>query len=212
MLVRTALVAACGLFSMPGISLAQVSAPAPESTSAAAAVVVEQLPASGLTIPALTPVDLVIDTDLGSKISITGATFALHLGKPIVIDGRELIPAGTEGQGEVIHAKKAGGSGSSGELVLAARFLKVGDLHLKLRSMRIAIAGKDATAKVDGLNAAAAGASVFVPVPIGLIGFAITGGNTVLPKGTTAMAKTAEAFDIGTATTAAGSQDEPSKN
>jgi|GEM_PF-6422904 len=71
-------------------------------------------------IPALTEVRLEILSDLGSKISKTGELFPIRLAKPIVIDGAERVPAGAEGQGEVVWAKKSGGSGASGELVLAA--------------------------------------------------------------------------------------------
>lgn len=157
-----------------------ISAPVPPCTSC---------------IPALTPIELVIDADLGSKISTTGQTFPLHLAAPLVIDGREMLPAGTAGQGEVVHAKKAGGGGASGELVLAARFLTVGDRTVRLRSMRTALAGADRMGTVNALNAVSAAA---LPVA-SFIGFAITGRNVVYPKGTVASAKIAEDFTIGLA-------------
>lgn len=147
-------------------------------------------------IPKLTDVDLVIDADMGSKTSTTGATFPLHLAEPITIDGRVVVPEGTTGQGEVIHAKKAGGAGAAGELVLAARFLAHNGRRIRLRSLRIAVAGKDSIGTVDAVNAAAAGAAVVIPAPIALIGFAITGKNIVLPAGTRARARTAEEFPL----------------
>ena len=147
-------------------------------------------------IPKLTPVEVVIDAEMGSKLSTTGAAFPLRLAQPIVIDGREIVPAGTLGTGEVVHAKKAGGAGAAGELVLAARFLDYGGRRIRLRSMRIAVSGKDAIGAVDGMNAAAAGAATLTPLPLGFIGFAITGRNIVVPKGTVAMAKTAEDFAL----------------
>ncbi|MFN4134265.1 MAG: hypothetical protein ACK4G2_01320 [Novosphingobium sp.] len=144
------------------------------------------------TIPALTPVSIMIDADLGSRISATGQTFPIHLAEAIVIDGRELAPAGATGEGEVIHAKKAGGSGAPGELVLTARFLMVDGRPLKLRSMRVGLVGGDAVNGVVAFNAATAA----TPLPIGIIGFAVTGRNVVYPKGTVATAKTAEPFVI----------------
>jgi hypothetical protein len=141
-------------------------------------------------IPALMPVMLSIDAELGSKLSKTGDQFPLHLTQPIVLNGREVIAAGAAGLGEVIHAKKAGGSGSPGELVLAAHFISIAGRELKLRSMRIALAGQDAIHTVDAVNAA----SVVSPLPIGLIGFAITGRNIEIPRGTLAVAKVAEPF------------------
>ena len=160
--------------------------PAPEPSHAAAA----PEPVCTTCIPALLPIEIELDTDLGSKISKTGDTFAFHLAKAIVINGREVVAAGVSGQGEVIHAKKAGGSGTAGELVLAARFLLVGSQHLRLRSMRLADKPADTIGKIDAFNAA----TVMSPVPVALVGFALTGRNTFFPKGTIAVAKTAEPF------------------
>ena len=133
-----------------------------------------------------------LDADLGSKISKTGETFPFHLAQPIMIGGTELLAAGTPGQGEVIHAKKAGGSGSAGELVLAARYLAVGSRQLRLRSLRVGGKAVDAIGKIDAFNAA----TVMSPVPVALLGFALTGRNTLFPKGTPAVAKTAEPFEV----------------
>lgn len=143
-------------------------------------------------IPALAPVVLVLDVDLGSKISKTGDSFPFHLAQPIVIDGVELVPAGTPGQGEVIHAKKAGGSGTAGELVLTARYLTIGTRQMRLRSMQVGAKAIDAIGKIDAFNAA----TVMSPVPVALIGFVLTGSNSLFPKGTPAVAKTAERFDL----------------
>lgn len=148
--------------------------------------------AAGFFIPALTPIEIAIDADLGSKISVTGQTFPIHLAGPISVNGREVIPAGATGEGEVIHAKKAGGSGAPGELVLAARHLVIGGKPLKLRSMRVGLVGGDAVNGVAAFNAATAA----TPLPIGIIGFAVTGRNVIYPRGTVATAKTAELFVI----------------
>lgn len=141
-------------------------------------------------IPALTPVTLRFEEEMSSQTSKTGARFAISLAEPITIDGAVVIPAGTTGEGEVIHAKKSGGGGSAGELVLAARWLDVKGRHLRLRSMRPGAGGRDAVGAVDAFNAAA----VVAPVPIGLLGFAMTGKGTVYAKGSPAAARTAEAF------------------
>ncbi len=163
-------------------------APIAEATPAA-----DALPAGeALTIPALTVVEIEIGAELGSKISTSGDRFPITLKAPIVIDGREAIPAGTAGEGEVVHAKKAGGSGTPGELVLAARFLTVGERRLRLRSMRVGQVGKDNMGTVTAIGAASAA----VALPLALLGFAIAGGNTVYPQGSLASAKTAEAFVV----------------
>ncbi|MCJ1960102.1 hypothetical protein [Novosphingobium mangrovi (ex Hu et al. 2023)] len=129
--------------------------------------------------------------DLGSAVSQSLDTFPLRLAEPIVVDGHEVLPAGSAGEGEVVHAKKAGGSGTPGELVLAARWLEACGTRLRLRSMHVALAGQGAVATVNAINAGAA----LAPVPIGLVGFAIRGRNVLYPAGTRATAKIAVLFE-----------------
>lgn len=142
-------------------------------------------------VPPLTPIRISIRTHLGSKISTSGQSFEFELAEPIRIDDTVMIPAGTRGVGEVVHAKKSGGSGASGELVLAARYLDLGERRLRLRSLRYAEAGKDAIGTVSTLNAASAAS----PIPgLALIGFFVKGKGIDLPEGTVLEAKTAEPY------------------
>ncbi len=138
-----------------------------------------------LTIPALTPVSIEILAPLGSKTSKSGETFALRLAAPIVINGKEVVPAGTTGMGEVVHAKKAGGSGAPGELVLAARYLDFDGRRIKLRSMHLLAVGKDNR-----------GAAMAASVAVGLFGLLVEGGDSSVAPGQQAQAKTAEAFAL----------------
>lgn len=142
------------------------------------------------TIPAMTVVQLEIDEPLGSKTSKTGQAFAIRLRNPILVDGRETVPAGTLGRGEVVHAKKGGGSGAPGELVLAARYLDVGGRRLPLRSLRFGELGSDKIATVNAM----AVASAVGPLPVAMLGFLITGGERTVEKGTAVTAKTAADF------------------
>lgn len=129
---------------------------------------------------------------MGSAISKTGDTFAIKLTSPISVGGQDVIPAGVTGVGDVIHAKKSGGSGSAGELVLAARYLEVGGKHLLLRSMHLATSGDS---KINTVNAIGI-ASAASPVPFGLLGLFIRGGKVVVPAGSIAQAKTAADFTM----------------
>ena len=198
MLRRSGALPALLLMAPAGLSAQQTPPPIPPAEVAETGQPAASAPAAVTAspckrcIPALAPVVLVLDVDLGSKISKTGDTFPFHLAQPVVISGVELLPTGTPGQGEVIHAKKAGGSGTAGELVLAARYLTVGSRQLRLRSMQVGSKANDAIGKIDAFNAA----TVMSPVPVALIGFALTGSNTLFPKGTPALAKTAEQFEF----------------
>lgn len=144
----------------------------------------------GTCVPALTPIEIAVRSHLGSKLSKTGDVFPIQLAAPIMIDGKEVLPAGSGGMGEVVHAKKSGGGGAGGELVLAARYLDVGGRHLKLRSMKLGGLGKDATGTVNAINV---GAAASVPA-VAVIGLFITGKSMDVPEGTVATAKTAEDF------------------
>jgi hypothetical protein len=155
-----------------------------ENADACAVAVAKKL--QGTCIPALTPVRIELVEALSSRTSVTGEAFAISLAYPVVVDGREVIPAGTKGRGEIIHAKKTG-VGVGGELVLAARYLSLGDRQLRLRSMKFNGAGRDQ----QDLALAAA-------VAVGLPAMFIRGKHIDVPTGAFADAKTAEAFWLDT--------------
>lgn len=136
-----------------------------------------------ITVPALTPVELEILAPVGSKLSKNGDTFPIRLTKPVIFGGREVLPAGLPGMGEVVHAKPSGGGGGGGELVLAARYLEMANGRIRLRSMRVSSVGRDQT----GLALASAYA-------IGPFAMMVKGKNTEIPPGTLAEAKIAEDF------------------
>ncbi|HEY7807342.1 MAG TPA: hypothetical protein VIC34_09095 [Croceibacterium sp.] len=151
--------------------------------------------AAEITIPALTPIVVELLADEGSGISKSGDTFPLRLAEPIQVAGRAVIPAGTPGIGEVIHAKKSGGGGSGGELILAADYLELDGRHLPLRSLDLAEVGKNNYRTADSLGLAGAATSPAVA----LIGMFIKGKQITVPKGTRAAAKTAAAFTLSAA-------------
>ena len=92
-------------------------------------------------IAANTVVDIEIAEPLSSKTAAIDATFPIRLVAPIVVDGREVVPAGTGGIGQVIHAAKSGGGGKAGELLLAARYLDLNGVRVPLRRFRLGASG-----------------------------------------------------------------------
>lgn len=141
-------------------------------------------------IPALTPVKLEILEMLGSKISTSGQTFRIRLAEPVIVGDCQMLAAGAEGMGEVVHAKKAGFGGSAGEFIAAARYLTVGDKVLKLRSLKLVMVGRDSTAHLMGTIALGAVGGAISPVQNSQ-----SKPNVEIPIGTVADAKTAEKFD-----------------
>lgn len=170
-LASVAALAAAPLAAQAGAEPAGV--PAPAATPACDA---------ATCLPALTEVLIKIDQPLSSRSSVTGEGFAISLVSDVTRDGKVMIPAGTQGKGEVVHAKKTG-LGVGGELVLAARYLEFQGHRVRLRSMKLGGRGQD--------NQELAFA---VGVAVGLPAMFIRGKHIDIPAGALAVAKTAEDF------------------
>ena len=106
-----------------------------------------------------------------------GDRFALEVVAPVLVDGAVVIPAGAQGEGEVVHAAKGGFGGRAGELILVSRLVRVGDQVVKLRSFS-AGSGEDRVNLAMGLS--------FV-----VVGVFVTGKDITLPAGTNVFAKVA---------------------
>lgn len=169
----------------------------PDSQAETPAPVCPPREARAVTLPKLTPVYISVDAALGSKTSATGETFPITVTEPVIVDGVEVIPVGTKGEGEVIHAKKAGGSGSGGELILTANYIELSGQRIPLRSMELGVTGKDQTdlAMATGIFA-------------GPIGFLVRGKNIDVAEGMPAGAKLAQDTQISIAGDADVSSDE----
>ena len=127
-----------------------------------------------------TLIEIEIVEAISSRLRKRGEKFALRLAEPLVLDGHTVLPAGTAGVGEIIHAASSGGGGKAGELLLAARYLEVDGRQIPLRGFRIGAAGKDHT---QGAMAAS--------IAIGPFAQFIHGREIEIPVGTRANAKLA---------------------
>jgi hypothetical protein len=145
----------------------------------------EPAPPPALVLPKAHPIVISVDAELGSKISVTGQMFPISLAQAVVVEGIELLPAGIKGEGQVVHAKKAGLAGAAGELVLAARYLEHNGRRIELRSFRFMEAGESSLGKGQDNT----GVSNVTTALAGPIGFFIGGGNTNVMPGTIASAK-----------------------
>lgn len=145
----------------------------------------EPAPPPALVLPKGHPILISVDAELGSKVSVTGQLFPISLAEAVVVDGIELLPAGIKGEGQVVHAKKAGLAGAAGELVLAARYLEHNGRRIELRSFRFMEAGSQTLSKGQDNT----GVSNVTTALAGPVGFFIGGGNTNIMPGTIANAK-----------------------
>jgi hypothetical protein len=79
--------------------------------------------ATHITVPQDTPVELMATSEVNTDDAQPGLIFKLRVNKPVVIDGRTVIPVGTPAFGEVTSATDAGGLGKSGRMT--ARLLNI---------------------------------------------------------------------------------------
>ncbi len=146
-------------------------------------------------LPALTPVPLVMDAEISSSANKPGDRFPFHVAADVTQGDVVLIPAGSKGEGEVVHAAKSKGGGRAGELILAARFVTVGGKSVRLRSFS-AGSGNDHS-----------GAALGVGIAFGLFGMLVRGSELVMPAGTPVNAKTAEDIQLPIAAVIVGAAD-----
>lgn len=168
----------------PPVHIAAAAEPAPTISAGADTVPPPAPPESGssacCTLPAGTLVDLEVVDVLNSSRQRRGDRFALRVIVPVLVDGHTLVPAGTAGVGEVVHAAAARGGGAAGELLIAARTLDVGGRTVALRGLTLGRTGQN--------NASLAlGASV----AIGPFAMFIRGREIEIPASTEVQAKVA---------------------
>ena len=170
---------------MPVSLLLLLLASDPEAVPSAAGVT-ESIPLTETRrVPAMTPVYVKIDQEISSKLNKAGDRFRIVVAEDVRIGEQIVIPAGTGGEGEVIHAAKSSMGGKPGELILAARYVRVGDIDVKLRSMVLGRAGTDRTNE-----------SLAVAIVTGPIGLLVRGGAVIVPRDAVASAKTAVEIEL----------------
>jgi hypothetical protein len=171
----------CGLALFFGSLVWSSVATAQQETTGGQQAETATQPSEMRSIPALTFVDIEIVDPLDSKTNKPNDSFKIKLAEPIEIGGKILVPAGTPGMGEVVHASKARAAGKPGELILAARYLDYNGTRIPLRSFKYGKSvGKNNVDK-------AAAVAIVVASPLALF---VVGGQVRIPSGTIANAKT----------------------
>jgi hypothetical protein len=148
----------------------------PPTTPAAEPPLVATPAAPSLTgdiLPAKTVVEIMISGDLSSKTNKIGDMFTIRLAEPVKLGDRIILPAGTTGKGEVVHAARARWGGKAGEMILMARYLDCGNVKIPLGHFHFGGGGE---ARVG--EAMAVG-MVFTPAM-----FLVSGGEMNVPTGT----------------------------
>jgi hypothetical protein len=143
------------------------------------------IPDALVTVPALTPVIIRLDEEISTARHKSGDRFFIVVAEDVRIGEIVVIPAGSRGEGEVIHAAKPGAGGKAGELILAARYVRVGENEIRLRSFALGAIGKDRSGAALG--------TAFVAGPFAMF---VRGGAVVVLRDTHGTAKTALEFRL----------------
>jgi len=160
---------------------AQGAAPAPAAAPVAAC----------CAVPVRTEIEIELLDTINSKDNHNGESFRFRLAAPLTIGGRVVIPAGTPGLGEVVHAARARAMGKAGELILAARYLEFNGARIPLRTLRLGREqGRDNSGTVNTIGLVSAAT---IPA-VSLVAFVIAGGEVRVPAGTRATAQTSTAL------------------
>jgi BON domain len=150
-------------------------------------------PPKPITVPAGTVLTVRIDQALGSKTSLTGATFTGTMANPISIGGKVAIPSHSRVTGLVREAKKAGKFKGEASLALTLTSITVHGQHFNIatddasqqtkgkgkRTAGLTLGGAGAGAAIGGLAGGGKGAAIgaLVGVTAGAVGAATTGNN-----------------------------------
>jgi hypothetical protein len=154
----------------------ETQAPPADAAPADAAPVAPRPPCCTLT--ALTPVDLEILTEASSKTTAIGAKIELRVVQAVAVDGRVVIPAGTQGFAEVIQASKARIGGKAGELSMGLPYLMLNGQRIGLKRFAYGPAsGADRSTQV-----------IVATALVGIAGMFISGGNIDVHSGARANA------------------------
>jgi hypothetical protein len=160
-----------------------VVAPESDTTAAIPAVTLAIAAEECCRIPAGAAVELEIAQALSSAAQKRGDKFAIRLQAPLLHAGAVVIPAGTVGVGEIVHADRSHGGGKPGELLLAARYLEFDGAQIPLRALKFGGQGQDKTKVALGVSMA-----------IGPLAHFIRGKEIEIPAGTIVTAKLAQDF------------------
>ena len=132
------------------------------------------------TVAAGTSVTLRILEPVTSRTAKRGDYFKFELVNDLRSGGNIVIPAGTAGVGQVVHAAPKGFGGRAGELIVAARCLETKNGRVILRKTKFSEAGSDNV-----------GAALTATMVVPIVGIFITGTSVDLGVGSVLVAETA---------------------
>lgn len=158
--------------------------PATASTPSASTAL-PALPSKGgsATIAAGTSVTVRVSERVTSRTAKRGDYFKFELVNDLRSGAIVVIPAGTKGVGQVVHAAPKGLGGRAGELIVAARYLETPTGRVALKKTKFSVAGSDNV-----------GAALTTSMVVPIVGMFITGTSVDLNVGSVLVAEIAVDF------------------
>lgn len=150
------------------------------SSSSAEPVALSQKQPVATRVPDGIDVKLVLDETLSSKSNVKGDLFRLKVAEAVVVEGMEILSAGTIVIGEIITAQTKSAFGVSGKLEARTLYAQMPNGTVRL-SGRLGQKGKGGTTE-----------TVLTYSVIGAISFVVTGKSATIPAGTELVARTGE--------------------
>ena len=118
----------------------------------------DRLTSKTYTVPAGTVISVRLGETLGSKTSQPGQDFTATLAEPVVVEEKEVIPAGADAHGTVVDAKSLGHFKGGARLQIELNSIK--DYKVQTASVNRAIKGKGKRSAVMIGGGAGAGALI----------------------------------------------------
>jgi hypothetical protein len=117
-----------------------------------------------------TPVELMATSEIRSDKALPGTIFKLRVNKPVIVDGKIVVPIGAWAYAEVVASKSSSGLGKSGTMSTKLNYLQIGEAQIPLEG--------EATTK--GSGAGSAGVAILLS---GWAGLFHRGNNAKLKAG-----------------------------
>ncbi len=192
---RHALIALGFAASICGLTPPARALPLPEPPRGKPTVAPTAAPANTLILPLGSPIDFVLDDEMGSNKSKAGQTIRIHLRNPLIVNGVTLAPAETPATLRILGVHRATAGDNDGSLQIAIQPLelpKYGALpihanheYLTIEHTRGQLATRGATDTIT---------DIFLPGAV-LYNALRKGRDFVLPSGAILRAQTAATID-----------------
>jgi len=117
-----------------------------------------------------TPVELMAPTEVSTDHAKPGTRFKLRVNKPVVVNGRTIVPVGTPAYGEVVTASASEALGVSGKMTARLIAIRLGEVEIPL----------DGQVSAKGTGAGSAGMAILFT---GVAGLFHRGNNAKIKAG-----------------------------